>query len=155
MERTGLIEPDGYELIDGELLRKLPKRPQHIRALAMLITWLHAVSPEDNPRSRPEPDALVLNFAVRDLRGDIRPDQLVLVAEVSDTTLGFDLEDKASLYARAGICEYWVVDTNGRRLIVHREPREGRYESVAAYAESERVATLAAPNTAVRVGELF
>jgi hypothetical protein len=37
-------------------------------------------------------------------------------------TLRFDLTVKAAIYARAGIAEYWVLDVNGRRMIVHRDP---------------------------------
>jgi len=77
------------------------------------------------------------------------------VVEVSDSSLGFDLTTKAALYARAGIVEYWVLDVAGRRLIVHRDPRAGRYISVAAYGEEESVAPLAALESLLRVGDLF
>jgi Uma2 family endonuclease len=66
--------------------------------------------------------------------------------EIADTTLGFDLKTKGRLYARAGIVEYWVLDLAGRRMIVHRDPHNGEYQSVAAYAEDEIVAPLAAPD---------
>jgi Uma2 family endonuclease len=78
-----------------------------------------------------------------------------LVVEISDSTLGFDLTTKAELYARAGIVEYWVVDVAARRLIVHRDPREGLYRAVTAYAEQESVAPLAAPHSALAVAEAF
>ena len=51
------------------------------------------------------------------------PSELLLVGEVSDTTLRFDRSNKAVLYARAGIADYWVVDLPGRQLITHRKPR--------------------------------
>jgi len=65
------------------------------------------------------------------------------------------LTTKARLYARSGIVEYWVLDVAGRRLIVHREPLDGRYRSVVAFTEDERVTTLAAPEQDIRVGELL
>ena len=83
------------------------------------------------------------------------PDEISLVVEVSDTTLRFDLRDKASLYARAGIIECWVVDLNGRKLIVHREPKEGHYTSVVSYDENDSVAPLAAPERTLAVRSLF
>ena len=64
--------------------------------------------------------------------------------EVSDTTLDFDLRVKGPLYARAGIQEYWVVDLKARRMVVHREPVAGVYQSIEAYSEDESVAPLAA-----------
>jgi Uma2 family endonuclease len=84
-----------------------------------------------------------------------QPEELSLIVEVSDTTLRFDLRTKAAVYARAGIADYWVADMNGRRLIVHRQPVQGRYASVVFYDVDESVAPLAAPEHAVAVGSLF
>jgi Uma2 family endonuclease len=84
-----------------------------------------------------------------------RPADLRLVVEISGSTLGFDLTTKAELYARAGIVEYWVVDVAARRLIVHRDPRQGLYRSVTAYSEEETVTPLASPQEDFRVGDAF
>src|ERR1700678_623537 len=82
------------------------------------------VSPEDNPSNEPEPDIIVLNRDFLNFRSaNPSPQDLHLVVEVADTTLNFDLTTKAALYARAGVADYWVLDVNGRRLIVHREPQ--------------------------------
>jgi Uma2 family endonuclease len=78
-----------------------------------------------------------------------------LLVEVSDSTLGFDLTRKAGLYARAEIVEYWVFDIAARRLIVHRDPIAGRYQSVLEYGEQEAVAPLAARDVAVQVRDAF
>ena len=84
-----------------------------------------------------------------------QPDDLRLVVEVSYSTITFDLSAKAGLYARAGIVEYWVIDIKGRRLIVHRNPREGVYSSVMAYGEFEPVAPLAAPAELFRAADVL
>jgi Uma2 family endonuclease len=55
---------------------------------------------------------------------------------------------KAPLYARAGIVEYWVVDISARRIIVHRDPRDGAYRSIEAYNEQESVRPLALSQSA-------
>jgi Uma2 family endonuclease len=68
---------------------------------------------------------------------------------------GLDLTKKAALYARAGIVEYWALDVAARRLVVHREPTEGRYTSVAAYGEQKTAAPLAAPGSEFRVADAF
>lgn len=78
------------------------------------------------------------------------PDDLLLVVEVSDSSLAFDLRKKAQLYARAGIIEYWVVNVNRQRLIVHRDPSDGAYTSITEYAGSEQVTPVAAPHVALR-----
>jgi Uma2 family endonuclease len=167
---TGWLDRHRVELVEGELIDKMGKKRPHVNSLTLLQGWLQAVfgvlrvnpeapidvAPEDNPTNEPEPDLIVLK---RDLshftQGNPRPEDLHLVIEVADSTLGFDLTTKAALYARAGVPEYWVLDVTGRRLIVHRDPRAGRYVSVAAYAEEESVAPLAAPESFLRVRDAF
>jgi Uma2 family endonuclease len=158
-----------YELIEGELILKVGKSHRHIRALLLLTTWLRSVftelmvlqeptidiHPQDNATSQPEPDALVLNRAYVELSGLAQPADIQLVVEVSGSSFGFDRTTKARLYARAGIVEYWIVDLERRRLIVHREPADGEYRSVFAYGENEPVAPLAAPEHAITAGQLL
>ena len=61
----------------------------------------------------------------------------------------FDLTVKAGLYVRARILEYWVLDANERRLIVHRDPAAGEYQTITVYGEHESLSPLAA--TACRI----
>ena len=77
------------------------------------------------------------------------------MVELADTTLSFDLAVKAALYARAGIVEYWVLDLAGRRLVVHRDPRDGRYGSVTAYSEQEGAAPVLAPDAVFEARDAF
>lgn len=159
-----------YELIDGEIISKMGQKPPHAYVVSALFTWLirlfgvefvriqstidlSASSPDYD---EPEPDAAVsaqpyTHYADR----HPGPKDLLLLAEVSDTTLRFDLNTKASLYARAGIREYWVVDIGGRRILVHRQPLPEGYGEVLAYSVEEAVATLARPDAPVRVSELL
>lgn len=51
--------------------------------------------------------------------------------------------------------EYWVLDVTGRRLLLHRNPRLGIYEDVAAYSEHESVSPLALPEARFRVADAF
>lgn len=169
MERAGLLELGRYELIVGELVLKMGKNRAHMVTVLLLMAWLHNVygslfvmqepsidvHPEDNPTSDPEPDVVVLRRSGRELTANPKPEDLRFVAEVSHTTLSFDMKVKAGLYARAGIAEYWVVDVDGRRVIVHRRPEDGLYRDVAAYGAGERVATLGAPEETILVEELF
>jgi Uma2 family endonuclease len=78
-----------------------------------------------------------------------------LAVEVADSTLRMDLSKKAELYARAGIPDYWILDVQNRRMIVHREPAAGKYVSVVAYREDESVAPLAAPDSEFPVASAF
>jgi Uma2 family endonuclease len=96
-----------------------------------------------------------LNRHVSTLRRNARPEDILLAVEVADTTLGFDLTTKAALYARAGIPEYWVLDVNGRRMIVHRDPQDGRFRSVIAYTSDERISLLAAPAASLLIADVL
>ena len=73
--------------------------------------------------SEPEPDLVVRE---RDTPKPYHPSSAVLVIEVAASSLPVDLAVKAPLYASAGIAEYWVLDLDGRRAIVHREPERRR-----------------------------
>jgi Uma2 family endonuclease len=170
LSSSGLLDSQRLELIEGELIDKMGKKRAHVNSLTLLHAWLIEsfgahfvnpkapidVAPEDNPSNEPEPDLIVLK---RDLshftNENPRPQDLQLVVEVADSTLRFDLTTKATLYARAGIVEYWVLDISGRRTIVHRDPQLGRYAYVAAYDGEESVAPLAAPESSFRVNDAF
>ncbi|MFN7923724.1 MAG: Uma2 family endonuclease [Bryobacteraceae bacterium] len=157
-----LFNLDRYELIEGELIEKVSKNYPHITGVLLLVEWLRLtfpsrnvvqeasidVSAEDNPTSEPEPDAVVLRQSILELARRPSPEDVLLVAEVSVSTLAFDSGPKRDLYARAGIPEYWVLDIENRRTIVHRDPAGGEYRSVTSYGEDESVAPLAAPEAA-------
>jgi Uma2 family endonuclease len=169
LESTGLLDLERYELIEGELIQKVPKNLPHMQSLSALLEWLIGifgvkfvmpepsidVAPQDNPSSEPEPDLIVVSRPFRTLTSKPRPQDIRLLVEVSVTTLAFDATTKAGLYARSGIADYWVLDVNVRRMIIHRDPDEGRYRSIVAYSEDEFVAPLAAPDSPMRVGDLL
>lgn len=167
LESAGLLHR--YELIEGEIILKVPKNLAHMRSVMFLMKWLVELfgidfvmpepsidaAPEDNPSSEPEPDLLVLSRPFTTLISKPRAGDVRLLVEVSVTTLAFDSTIKAGLYARAGIADYWALDVNGRRMIVHRDPAQGRYRSIVAYGEDELVSPLANPDASMRVGDLL
>ena len=157
-------------IVDGELFSKMGKKRPHTIATKLLLSWLQGafgwecvehevsidLSPADNQANEPEPNIVVLNRGSLEFpESNPQPGDIVMMAEVSHTTLAFDLNRKAFLYARAGIQEYWVLDVTGRRLIVHRSPEAGRYRSVQAYSEQESIAPLAAPQSLVAVARVL
>jgi Uma2 family endonuclease len=170
LEPSGLFEKEHLELIDGDLIRKMGKNRPHVNAFTLMHLWLLDafgkqfvnaeapidVSPNDNHLNEPEPDLIVLNRPSSDIvSANPQPLDLSLVVEIADTTLTFDLTTKASLYARAGIVEYWVLDVTGRRLFVHRDPASGKYTTVTVYSEDEAVAPLAATTAEFRPAQAF
>lgn len=88
------------------------------------------------------------------------PTTAVLVVEVADTTLRVDVTGKAEQYATAGIQDYWVLDLNGRRLLVFRNPAPipdggAAYRTQLALGPADRVSPLAAPGASILVGDLL
>jgi Uma2 family endonuclease len=157
-------------LVEGELISKMGKKRPHTITATLVADWLRRafgaqfvntetpvdVAPEDNPASEPEPDAIVLRRPYWEYQtSNPLPSDVRLLIEVSDTTLGFDLTRKAALYARAEIAEYWVFDVTAQRVIVHRDPRAGRFQSVMEYSQRETVAPLAAPDASFLVADAF
>ncbi len=145
------------ELVNGELIDHMGKKPPHVYWKNVLFDWLAEqfgsgyaraedpidVAPQDNPTSEPEPDLIVTVQSIRVTRGsNPEPDDLRLVVEVSDSTFDYDRTVKASLYARAGIREYWIVDVRiaeAPRLLIHLEPRDGSYRKFSAHTHEVQI----------------
>jgi Uma2 family endonuclease len=170
IEASGAWDQQNLELVEGELISTMGKNRPHTNVLILVQGWLVEVfglqyvnpetpidvSPEDNPTSEPQPDLIVLSRPSRDIRaGNPQPAELRLVVEISDSSLGFDLTVKADLYARAGIADYWVVDVAAEKFVVHRNPANGKYQSVTVYSKHESVSPLAAPKSAFRIADAF
>ena len=170
IEPLGILDREKLELIEGELITKMPKKRPHSISHALLHLWLNRifgghfvhsetpidVAPQDNPASEPEPDLIVLAKPLWEYRvSNPEAVDIRLLIEISHTTLAFDRTTKAGLYARAGILDYWVLDVANHQLYVHRLPDAGRYTWVEVYTESEAVAPLAAPNSQFPVAEAF
>jgi Uma2 family endonuclease len=159
-----------YELIEGEIINKMGQGPRHAYVITRLIAWLFVlfgpdyvrfqlpilVPGPDRETSEPEPDAAVLDHPAMHFV-DATPDaaHVRLVIEVSDTTLSFDRNTKAALYARASIPEYWIVDIEGRQIRVHRRPAPGGYAAVTDYSAEEVVSCLDRPDAPVPVIDLL
>lgn len=134
LEENGLLT-GRYELIDGEIFSKIGQNPPHALAVMLATVLLMRVFGEQYIRCQlsmntgiadceanvPEPDVVALSRPVT-IFADRHPGpaDVLLLVEVSDSTLSFDLNSKALLYARAGIAEYWVADVAGRRLVAYR-----------------------------------
>lgn len=168
LEASGRLEGH-YELVEGEIFSKMGKKRPHVLAAGTVLRCLLEifgerveceapidVAPQDLPSSEPEPDLIVLSGPRRKIReGNPKPEDVVLVVEIADTTLAFDRGIKAALYSRARIPEYWVLDLNGRRLLVHRDPLPAGYDSISAYGPDEHVSPLAAPGASMPIGDLL
>lgn len=152
--QTDFFAGQRYELIDGVLVDKMGQNPPHAYAIQLLLGWLASVfeigivrvqhpmqaAPGDSERSLPEPDIAVLRENKAEFqRSHPRGDEMLLVIEVSDSTAAFDLSRKMTLYARAGVPEYWVLDLNRRMLVAHRESDGTQYRHIHMFAPEDSV----------------
>ena len=169
----GFFQPgDPIELIGGELMVAEPQGAAHYTAIRKTAKALElAFGPGWDVRtqgpvglddeSEPEPDVAVVPGSLDDYRR-AHPSRPVLTVEVSESSLRIDRQHKGSVYARAGLADYWVLNLVDRVLEVYREPvadsaapfgwRYGRSEVFGADA---RVAPLAAPAASIPVARLL
>jgi len=169
----GLFEPDDrIELIDGLLIVREPQSAPHLVALQLAQRALQRAFGDGwNVRpagpvaldedSEPEPDLAVVPGDPRDYVGG-HPARPPLVVEVSLTRLAFDREYKASLYARAAIVDYWIVNLVDRVVEVRRRPITSdaapygwTYEAMTMLGPGASITPLAAPFASIRVADLL
>lgn len=170
MVRRGDFEPreaNRVELIHGEVVPMSPISPPHDNAISELNEWSFDVSPRDAVRVRvqgsvgipaldsvPQPDVVWLRRQDYS-RQHPRPDDVLLLIEVADSSLAYDRTVKAALYAEAGIRDYWVVNIPDRRVEVHRDPAGKAYRSVEAFGPGRDVRPLEFPGAALPVDRVF
>lgn len=133
VEAGVLDESDHVELLHGVLVTMSPQGPIHSSIIAHLAERLRADLPpgshvrEEKPlrasrHDLPEPDIAVVRGAPRDwLEAHPRGEDALLVVEVAWSSQDVDLE-KAGVYSRGGVAEYWLLDVPARKLHVFRAP---------------------------------
>ena len=160
-----LAREERIELIDGEIVEMSPIGDPHAAFVANLTHLLvHAVGDRARvwvqgpiripPRSVPQPDLALLRPRSY-VRQSATVADVLLVVEVADTSLHYDRGVKLRLYARAGVPEYWIVDTNAETLEVYRSPRTDGYAEQRRPAREQQVAPLAIPDAVFPIASIF
>ncbi len=166
MGEMGWLDDIQVELVDGEIIQRSPISSPHWKSVTLTGTALRQifgsgfVVAEQNAfngglRSEPQPNVAVYEGEVRDF--EALPSHALLIVEVSLSTLRFDQVRKASVYARAGIAEYWIVNVAERVSEVHRQPsaRTGIYEERWTLNADAFVSPLAAPESVLKVADFL
>ena len=172
MIEAGILdENDKVELVGGEVVEMSAMGGRHAGCLAYLDDELRAPLagraqvrqqlPITIPHyDEPEPDmALVRPRADRYRRGHPGPEDVLLIIEVSDTTLAYDRGEKLHVYASAAIPETWIADLATREGGVERhsdpDPDTGAYRIVRRFGREETVTSPVLPGVALPVRDIL
>ncbi len=162
-----LSEDDRVELINGEVVEMSPIGSAHATCVRGLDELLHeklgrsvfvsAQNPiELDDRSEPQPDLAVLKRRPdRYAHAHPKPEDVLLVIEVADSSIDYDRLIKARLYARSGIPETWIVDLNTSLVTVFNAPSNGEYRSSREFKPGELVTSLSVPALTLGVADIL
>lgn len=159
MVATGILtEDDRVELIEGEIIEMAAIGKRHASCVDLLAETLTEQSNrrfivrvqnpvQINDLSEPEPDiALLVRREDFYRRQTPRPEDVLLVIEVADSSLEHDRRTKLPAYAHAAIPEFWLVNLVEERIEIYTAPVDGKYTQVAHITSGERLASVTIPN---------
>lgn len=166
-ERGVFEDSDRYELINGEIIAMSPIGAKHAACVNRLVaTFTHkfgsqvVLSVQNSiqlaNKSQPQPDIAVLKY-----RNDFyeealpMPEDILLIAEVADSSLEYDRDVKANLYAAAGIPQMWLFDVNTKIITGFSLPSEFGYKQIYRYTQGDRLSILAFDDVVFEWQELF
>jgi Uma2 family endonuclease len=169
----GVFQPgDPVELLGGDLVVSEPQTSAHYTAIGLVDSALRAALGRGwlvrsqgplalDDESEPEPDVALVPGGWRDYRHE-HPARPVLVVEVALSSLRLDREHKGSLYARAGLSDYWILNLIDRVLEVYRAPGADtaasfgwRYATLDRLEPGASVTPLAAPDARILISDLL
>jgi Uma2 family endonuclease len=166
MGEAGILhEDDRVELIEGELVEMTAIGTRHFscvnglnRLLVMSVGDEAIVSVQNpvrlNEYNEPQPDLTVIR--PRDYRESLpMPEDVLLLIEVSDTTLAYDRGLKLQLYARAGIGEVWIVNLPAETIERYTEPSGDGYRRTGRAQRSKTIESVTLPELSFRVDEVL
>jgi Uma2 family endonuclease len=168
MAEAGILtENDRVELIEGEIIEMSPIGQRHFICVTRTTTFFieafgrKAVVTSQNPLlltewTAPQPDVTVLQPPLEsyDTRLPKAPDVL-LVVEVSDSSLRYDRDIKVPLFAAAGCTEVWIEDLQNDLILVYRDPSNGAYNTTLTFHRGDSISPVAFPDKLFAVDDLL
>lgn len=167
MEIGILPEESGWELIDGEIIHRVTIGSKHasvVRRLSRILERnfgeLFQISGQNpihiDEYNEPEPDIALLKPR-EDFYAEShpRPEDVLLVIEISASTVEYDREHKKTLYAEAGIGEFWLVNLKDNTVEVYSQPKNGNYRLTRILERGENLQSGAIENLSLDVEEIL
>ncbi len=154
------------EIIEGELIQKMGIGDLHAFVVDTLTKiFIKHVSDDilvrvQNPvrlsdYNEPEPDLALADLRKFDGKRHPRPAEIILLVEVSDSTVKYDRDKKLPLYAEAEIPEVWIVNLPAAIIEVHTKPSVGLYQFVKIFKRGETLETEALPKLKLEVDKIL
>lgn len=166
---SGYLDGQPIELLNGVLTRKSSQSVEHIATTSILFEILFNALQNKNravvrdsklivlvkSNSEPEPDIVIASGVKEDYysRKPV-PGDILLIVEVSRSTMVRDSTVKLRDYASEGIPEYWIVDIRQRNIQVHRKPGGVSYESKETFSNGF-ISSVAFPDVCIEVKDMF
>lgn len=167
MIELGMIKDyEKAEIIEGELIQKMPIGDRHAAAVDFLNRFIIKNVSDDvlvriqNPvrltdYDEPEPDVVLADLRRYDGKRHPRPSEIILVIEVSDSTLKYDRNTKLLLYAEAEIPEVWIVNLPNDIIEIHQKPSNGIYQLTKIFKRGETIESEMMPNLQLEVDKIL
>lgn len=166
MIETGILAARRVELIEGLIVEMSPEGTEHtyfeenlakkLERLTEGRAYVRENKPVTLSISEPEPDIVVAQLPrAQYIEHHPFPENILLVVEVSKSTLDYDTSVKQKIYSQENIPEYWVVDVKGRKLIVYRSPLSGDYQEQTEWLLGTTIAPLAFPGLEIKISDIF
>ena len=167
MIEMGMIDDyERSEIIDGQIVPKMTIGDRHAAAVNRLNRLLASLLPESillsiqNPIrlsdfDEPEPDVVLADLTKYDGNRHPRPEETILVVEVSDVSLKNDRDVKLPLYADAGIAEVWIVNLRDNVIEIHQDPSLGIYQQVKIFKSGGQATSNVLPELSLEVDAII
>jgi len=168
MAEAGILgEDDRVELIDGEVRLMSPIGLTHVVIVNSYVALLSAQADKlvivsvQNPiqlsdKSEPQPDLALWRYREDSYRKAApTPADVLLVIEVSDSTLAYDRQEKLPRYALAGIPEVWITNVDGETIEHYSEPQGNQYATKQTFKRGQTINVLALPQITIAVDSIF
>ena len=154
------------EIIDGELIQQMTIGDKHASVVNILnrffiknVSDSILVSVQNPLRisdyNEPEPDIVLSDLTKYDGKRHPRPEEVILVVEVSDATLKYDRDVKLPLYAESGIKEVWIINLKKNIVEIHQNPFNDIYQTVKIYKSGETIDLPSFPDLKLKVDEIL
>lgn len=167
MFELGMLEDfEHSEIIEGELIQRIGIGDRHATVVNLLTKIFIKNLSDDilvsvqNPvrlsnYNEPEPDLALADLSKFDGKRHPRPAEVILLVEVSDSTVKYDRDKKLPLYAEAEIPEVWIVNLPNDIIEIHSQPSVGLYQFVKIFKRGEIVESEALPELNLEVDKIL